>query len=90
VVTGSLIARRSSMFIRSRIASLTFSVRPSRTEVAPTMFCQKLVGVADLNPAALEWFDDGQTFLAMDYRKLLVDDGTLPKRDIVRMKRPGD
>jgi predicted dehydrogenase len=31
----------------------------------------KLVGVADLNPAALEWFDDGQTFLATDYRRLL-------------------
>src|ERR1700758_3776640 len=62
------------MFIRSRIASLTFSVRPSRTEVAPTMFCQKLVGVADLNPAALEWFDDGQTFLTPDYRQLLDRD----------------
>jgi predicted dehydrogenase len=31
----------------------------------------KLVGVADLNPAALEWFDNGQTFLATDYRQLL-------------------
>ena len=54
------------------------------------MFCQKLVGVADLNPAALEWFDDGQRFPAMDYRQSLVDDGTLPKRDIVRTNRSGD
>ena len=31
----------------------------------------KLIGVADVNPAALEWFDDGQTFLTPDYRQLL-------------------
>ncbi|MBV9489413.1 MAG: Gfo/Idh/MocA family oxidoreductase [Verrucomicrobia bacterium] len=31
----------------------------------------QLVGVADLNPAALAWFDDGQTFLTDDYRRLL-------------------
>jgi predicted dehydrogenase len=33
-----------------------------------------LVGVADLNPAALEWFDDGRTFLTRDYRELLDRD----------------
>ena len=34
----------------------------------------QLVGVADLNPAALEWFDDGRTFLTRDYRELLDRD----------------
>ena len=34
----------------------------------------QLVGVADLNPAPLEWFDDGQTFLTGDYRELLNRD----------------
>jgi predicted dehydrogenase len=31
----------------------------------------RLVGVADVNPAALEWFDDGRTLLTLDYRELL-------------------
>jgi predicted dehydrogenase len=35
----------------------------------------QLVGVADLNPAALEWFDDGRTFLTADYRQLLEREG---------------
>jgi predicted dehydrogenase len=30
-----------------------------------------LLGVADVNPAALEWFDDGRTLLTLDYRELL-------------------
>ena len=30
-----------------------------------------LLGVADLNPAALKWFDDGRTLLTLDYRELL-------------------
>ena len=34
----------------------------------------QLVGVADLNPAPLEWFDDGRTFLTRDYRELLNRD----------------
>ena len=34
----------------------------------------QLVGVADLNPAPLEWFDDGRTFLTRDYRELLDRD----------------
>jgi predicted dehydrogenase len=34
----------------------------------------QLVGVADLNPAPLEWFDDGRTFLTREYRELLDRD----------------
>jgi predicted dehydrogenase len=34
----------------------------------------QLVGIADLNPAPLEWFDDGRTFLTRDYRELLNRD----------------
>jgi predicted dehydrogenase len=30
-----------------------------------------LLGVADVNPAALEWLDDGRTLLTLDYRELL-------------------
>lgn len=32
----------------------------------------QLVAVADLNPSALEWFDDGHTLLTRDYRELLA------------------
>lgn len=31
----------------------------------------RLVGVADVNPGALEWFDDGRTLVTPDYRRLL-------------------
>ena len=62
VVGGGLMGRESaSAFARWR-ALIDVTVEP------------KLVGVADLNPAALEWFDDGQTFLTPDYRQLLDRD----------------
>jgi predicted dehydrogenase len=62
IVGGGLMGRESaSAFARWR-ALIDVTVEP------------KLVGVADLNPAALEWFDDGQTFLTPDYRQLLDRD----------------
>ena len=62
IVGGGLMGRESaSAFARWR-ALIDVTVEP------------KLIGVADLNPAALEWFDDGQTFLTPDYRQLLDRD----------------
>jgi predicted dehydrogenase len=59
IIGGGLMGREiASAFARWR-ALVDVTIEP------------KLVGVADLNPAALEWFDDGQTFLATDYRQLL-------------------
>jgi predicted dehydrogenase len=59
IIGGGLMGREiASAFARWR-ALLDMPVEP------------QLVGVADLNPAALEWFDDGRTFLTPDYRRLL-------------------
>lgn len=59
IIGGGLMGREiASAFARWR-ALLDVPVEP------------QLVGVADLNPAALEWFDDGRTFLTPDYRQLL-------------------
>src|SRR6516225_7883285 len=62
IVGGGLMGRESvSTFARWR-ALIDVTVEP------------KLIGVADPNPAALEWFDDGQAFLTPDYRQLLDRD----------------
>jgi predicted dehydrogenase len=59
IIGGGLMGREiASAFARWR-ALLDVAVEP------------QLAGVADLNPAALEWFDDGRTFLTPDYRQLL-------------------
>jgi Oxidoreductase family, NAD-binding Rossmann fold len=62
IIGGGLMGRESaSAFARWRTLT-DVTVEP------------QLVGVADLNPAALEWFDDGRTFLTRDYRELLDRD----------------
>jgi predicted dehydrogenase len=59
IIGGGLMGREvASGFARWR-ALTDVSVEP------------RLVGVADLNPAMLEWFDDGRTLLTPDYRRLL-------------------
>ena len=59
IIGGGLMGREvATAFARWR-ALLEVSVEP------------QVIGVADLNPAALEWFDDGRTFLTPDYRRLL-------------------
>jgi predicted dehydrogenase len=59
IVGGGLMGREiASAFTRWR-ALTDVTVEP------------RLVGVADVNPAALEWFDDGRTLLTLDYRELL-------------------
>jgi predicted dehydrogenase len=59
IVGGGLMGREiASSFARWR-ALTDVTVEP------------RLLGVADVNPAALEWFDDGRTLLTLDYRELL-------------------
>jgi predicted dehydrogenase len=59
IIGGGLMGREiASAFARWR-ALIDVTIAP------------KLLGVADISPAALEWFDDGQTFLTTDYRQLL-------------------
>ena len=62
IVGGGLMGRESASALARWRALIDVTVEPM------------LVGVADLNPAALEWFDDGQTFLTPDYRQLLDRD----------------
>jgi predicted dehydrogenase len=59
IVGGGLMGREiASSFARWR-ALTDVTVEP------------RLLGVADVNPAALEWFDDGRTLLTLDYHELL-------------------
>jgi predicted dehydrogenase len=62
IVGGGLMGRESASALARWRALIDVTVEPM------------LVGVADLKPAALEWSDDGQTFLTPDYRQLLDRD----------------
>ena len=62
IIGGGLMGRESASAFACWRALTDVTVEP------------QLVGVADLNPAALEWFDDGRIFLTRDYLELLDRD----------------